>query len=502
MAFIFAILLLLAPSALLASPVQVTLFPDSARVEEVTAVAAEQAGEGFTSARLTLPGQADPSTLSFAGLSGAVIADLSWTQRQERDQTALATLNARLKELVAQRDSLLAEQESIQGRMDFWKAQTKPAELNLATMRELAAELGNALRADATALSAVRTRLEELNGQIAVVENDLQEAGGKNRHVWDVTVLFSGSAPKELNYAYSMAGCGWQPLYRLEAEPGRKKIKFSWQARIWQSSGQDWGQVHLHLATMPPASQSAPSPLPDWEIRIRERAPTPLTAMAEDAVPMTMKQRSAAPKEVRHTTYAAWDMGKRNVPAGAGRVFEMENAEWPAEFSYLLRPSLDAKAFVQARIEFPEAREFPEGSAFFLIDGATVDQRAFSFSGKKETFFFGADPFVTSRVVLKDKKTGEKGLFRQKQSFVREWSMILLNASNREIPFRLEEAKPLVRDERIKLELSASPDPMKEERPGLLVWEGSLPPGAERNFDITIKFEAPDDLDINPGWHW
>lgn len=506
MHFVFVLLLMLCPASLWAAPVQVTLFPDSAQVKEVTAIAAERTDDGFSSARLTLPGQADPATLSFAGLSGAAIADLTWTRRQERNQAALTELNARLTELQAGRNALLADQESIQGRMNFWKAQARPTEQTPAAMRELAAELGKALRADAEALSAVQTQIRELDGRIAEVEKKLEEAAGKNRSVWDVTVLFSGNAPRELNYAYTMSGCGWLPLYRLEAAPARKTIRFSWQAKVWQGSGQDWKQVHLYLATMPPESQSMPSSLPDWEIRLVEPFASRMAMKnaAMDVAPMAMEAATAPspPREVRHTTYASWDMDKRSLPAGAARVFEMEQADWPAEFSYLLRPSLDTKAFVQAKVEFSEAKELPAGSAFFLIDGATVDKRNFSFSGKKETFFFGADPFVTSQVVLKDKKTGEKGIFKQKQNFVREWSMVLRNASSREIPFRLEEAKPLLRDERIRMDLSASPEPLKEEKPGVLAWEGSLPSGAERVFTISLKFEAPEDLQVDPGWHW
>ena len=112
----------------------------------------------------------------------------------------LTELNARLVELQAKRNTLLADQESIQGRMNFWKVQAKPAEQTPAAIRELAAKLGNTLRADAEALSAVQTQIEKLDGRIAEVEKNLEEAAGKNRSVWDVTVLFSGNAPKELNY--------------------------------------------------------------------------------------------------------------------------------------------------------------------------------------------------------------------------------------------------------------------------------------------------------------
>ena len=152
MYLIFVLLLMLCPAALWAAPVQVTLFPDSAQVKEVTSIAAERTDDGFSSALLILPGQADPATLSFAGLSGAAIADLTWTRRQERNQAALTELNARLAELQAKRNTLLADQESIQGRMNFWKAQAKPAEqtpaaIHYAGLQQLLQLLRGALHA-------------------------------------------------------------------------------------------------------------------------------------------------------------------------------------------------------------------------------------------------------------------------------------------------------------------------------------------------------------------
>lgn len=508
MVVIFAFLLVLMPVTLFAAPTEVTLFPSSAQVLEVSAVTAEKSSDGFSTARLTLPGQADPDTLSFGKLSDAVIADLTWVQRREKNQAALTDLNVRLAELKAERNTLLAERESIQGRMDFWKAQTKPAEQTLTVMRELAAELSAALRTDTAALLAVKAQLEELDTQIATIKNDMKEAAGENRMVWDVDILFSGDAPTELTYSYTMHDCGWLPLYRLEALPAQEKIRFSRQAKVWQRSGQDWDQVRLHLATMQPESfQVVPTPLRPWEIHLYEamdfRADAP--GMAVESAPMMMKSakvRGAEPEEVRYTTYAAWDMGERSLPAGPGRFFEIEQADWPAVFSYLFRPSLDTNAFVQAEVEFEEARELPAGSAFYLIDGATVDQRKFSFSGKKETFFFGTDPFLSSEVVLKDKKTGETGIFKQKQTYTKAWTMVLKNASDRKIPFRLEEARPLVRDERITLDLTTTPKPMQEEKPEILAWEGVLAPGTEQKFDVILKFNAPENMELDPGRYW
>lgn len=131
-----------------------------------------------------------------------------------------------------------------------------------------------------------------------------------------------------------------------------------------------------------------------------------------------------------------------------------------------------------------------------------VDQRQFSLSGREATVFFGTDPLLTCTTVLKDKKTGEKGIFKQKQTFLRQWTMTVRNASDRPAQVRIEEPRPLPRDERINLELTAKPEPLKEDDPEILAWNSTVAAGAEMTISLDLKLDAPEDLNIDPGWRW
>ncbi|UTF50794.1 mucoidy inhibitor MuiA family protein [Desulfomicrobium sp. ZS1] len=509
MSKILTAIMLLFPCWAWAAPTQVTLFPDSAQVEEASAVTPETGEAGLSACTLILPGQADPASLRFGRLaSGGTIADLSWKTRREQNQSAIEPLNQRLNALKAERGETLAELEGVRGRMAFWKAQTLPAEKTVAALRELAGEMGTALREDSSRAQSLETRLEELNTKIAWVEKEIADAVGQGRTVWEVSVLVAGQSPKELTYAYTLRDCGWAPLYRLEASPARGNIDFSWQAKVWQRSGQDWNGVRLHLATMQPQTQAEPSDLPPWEVGPRQvfrkaMAGAPMMAMRSDAAKEEMFESAPPePVEVRHSTYAAWDMGQKSVPAGDTRIFEIEQAAWPTSFVHLFRPSLDSKAFIQAKAEFTEPKELPPGMAFFFIDGAMVDQRQFSLSGREATMFFGTDPLLTCDTTLTDKKTGEKGLFKQKQTFVRQWTMTVFNAADHPVQARIEEPRPLPRDERITIDFTAKPEPLTEDNPEILAWNSTIAPGKELAISLDLKISAPEDLSIDPGWRW
>lgn len=501
------IIALMLPLTAWAAPRQVTLFPASALVEELANLNPKPAEGGFAVAVLTLPGQADPATLRFDKLQGnATIADLSWSLRAEQNQSALAPLNSRLAELKAKRNVMSATVEGIRGRVAFWKAQTQAGNTPLATIRELAMELGLALQQETEKLLGEEQRLTELNSEILNVEAEIAKTAGQERKVWDIRILFAGSAPRELAYAYTLSDCGWSPVYRLEALPGQKRIDFSWQAKVWQRSGQDWNGTRLHLATMQPDSQSAPSELPPWEIRpvqIFRKAMTAPAMMEMKAGADEMSPAApAAPMEIRHSTYAAWDMGTRSLPAGETRIFDIARELWPAGFVHLLRPSLDLKAYLQANAEFTQPKELPAGDAFFLIDGATIDRRPFAFSGRNATLFFGTDPLVLAETTLKDKKTGEKGLFNQRQTFIREWTVTVRNASKHPVQIRVEEPRPLIRDERITLALITSPKPLEEGSPEIIAWNSTVAAGGESSIALGVTIETPNDLRIDPGWRW
>lgn len=508
MSRILTVILLLIPLASWAAPVQVTLFPSSAQVEERSPLTASQSEGGFAVARLVLPGQADPATLRFGRMPDkTAIADVSWAPRTENNQAALAPLTARLEALKESRDAVTAELEGVRGRLAFWKGQTTAMQQSVAALRELAEEVGGTIHTNTATRQKLEQQAAKLIADIATVEEEIARVAGQ-RTVWDVEILFSGAAPAELAYTYALSDCGWEPLYRLEALPAQGRLDFSWQAKVWQRSGQDWTGVHLHLATMPPASQAQPDDLAPWEIAPMHvyaktmAAPAMMALRAETVDEASASAPLPQPQETRYSTYAAWDMGKRALPAGATRVFEIEHGAWEAEFVHLLRPSLDTKAYVQATVRFDQPRELPQGRAFFLIDGATVDQRDFTLSGREATLFFGTDPMLTCETTLKDKKTGDKGLFKQKQTFIREWTMTVRNASKVPARFRLEEPRPQVRDERIKLEISATPTPLVEERPDIMAWNGTVAPGGEQAVALKVQFEAPEDLRIDPGWRW
>ena len=117
-----------------------------------------------------------------------------------------------------------------------------------------------------------------------------------------------------------MTGCGWRPLYRLDARPAAREVKFSWEAEIWQSSGADWNGVEVGVATLHAPRAVSPPDLPQWIIR--PQTPVPRKAKrATEAALADMESSEAAqapmPEQEKKGTYTLWKLGRIQMPAGA-----------------------------------------------------------------------------------------------------------------------------------------------------------------------------------------
>lgn len=177
--------------------------------------------------------------------------------------------------------------------------------------------------------------------------------------------------------------------------------------------------------------------------------------MMEMKADMLAEAPTPAPQETRRATYARMGHGPARPPGKRGP--SRSNAR-PGRLRsrILIRPSLDPKAFCKPDAAFAQPKELPQGTGIFLVDGAMLDQREFSFAGRGGRFF--SEPILlTCDVTLLNKKTGEKGLFGQKQSFAWDWNLKIRNTASYPAAIRVEEPRPLIRDERIILTLTATP---------------------------------------------
>jgi uncharacterized protein (TIGR02231 family) len=207
----------------------------------------------------------------------------------------------------------------------------------------------------------------------------------------------------------------------------------------------------------------------------------------------------SAPQETRQSTYALWNLGKKNIAAGSRQRMKVRAENWPAEFVHLIRPGLNTQAYIHASVKHPESKEIPSGQATFLIDGAVLGKRSFSFAGQEGNLSFGVDPLVLSETTLLSQKSGEKGFIADKQTHEWAWKFLIRNTRESAVRIRIEDPLPQVRDEKIKVFMKHEPE-ASEKTTNTLIWKADIPAGQSMHVLSTIRIEAPKEMDLDLGW--
>jgi len=502
--------LFLLPSLSAAAIREVTLFPHSARIDEVLKISAGSSLAKKSQVAITLPAQADAESLIVTLPANAKlkIDDISITSSKRVDESRIAQLRGQIKKIKADRKEMEAKAHALDTQIQFWQAQTKAKTKTVTDADNLSAAIGRNMRKLYNEKNTVEAEYPRIDRQIKDLEEQLNQAAGRKESVWEAVILLSGSIASDLslNYSYTVEGSGWKPLYRLEAVPSSKAVRFAWDAEIWQSTGQDWKEAQIHLATLQPPRTIMPPELPLWQIKPRtpvvykaarkssKSAMESLKAMEmEDAMP------AAAPAETVNTTYSVWSVGEKTVAAGSRQRVKIREDVWPAEFYFVARPSLSPQAFLQAKVKLSQSVEIPAGQASFVIDGAIIGKREFSLAGSEADIFFGISPFITVGTSTLADQTGTTAFLQNKQTRKWQWKIEAKNASRAPVLLRIEEPVPQARDERIKLTFNHQPPPAEKDN-ARWIWMMELPALQKKSIETLIELEAPKDMDLDFGW--
>ncbi|WP_462325148.1 DUF4139 domain-containing protein [Desulfoplanes sp.] len=489
----------------------VTLFPDSATVEEHGEIAPNATGDQRT-ATILLPGRADPASLAFFPPKGVSLTDVSQKTIVSVDSEQIARLKKERENLISQKGLLEAQKKGLGAKIAFWESCRQTDQGSLDGFKELAQTMGKEIKDAQVGQDVASRQLTTITKEIARIQERIAAIQGTQQKNWKITLGFSPGPEDSFRctWTYTLRGCGWKPIYRIEALPAQKKVRFTWQAMVHQGTGMDWKNVRLSLATGKTHTRPTPPGIRPWILQPREPAgiDSKSIMLEEAAAPRPVMQRAtmAAPNrpvEHRKGTFSSWELGSRNIPAGDNVRVRVKDAVWPASFTYLLRPSVSGTGFLHTGIEVGTSLDLPRGEAMFLVDGAFLRKQRFSFSGKKLDLFFGPDPLVTAKAVLKDKKSGSSGVFSQKKTWTWDWDLIITNDKPIAIETVVEEPRPISRDKEISLSVSATPDfGEKKDKPEVMVWSQDLAPGTKQRISVRVEAKAPDDMNVDPGWRW
>ena len=488
------------------SPKSVTLlYRDSGEIHEEFALNKGREGEKELELIIYLPGTADPQTLSLNFAGGRVLSFNSENMPPGEEDPFLAPLRAKVEAAKAESQNLEGRLAAVQARINAWNNTPAPTANIVAELERLDAARQKYIPALSIEAAELGRQLEKAKERQNWLEGELS---GHPASIRVRVALLREKAGDAVNYSYIMGNCGWNPVYRLEAAPDQKSVRFAMNAEFWQKSGFDWKNTPLSLSTMQPGLGLSPSELYPWDIGPMEklagdRKEMMLAKVTSDSGtpapasgPTRESMSYAPPEEEQRATYALWNLGTKTLSSGRSSSVTLLEENWTAKFSVTVRPWTDDQGYLTAEIDKSKtARGLPAGDAIYLVDGTSVGQGRFS-PLSDEPIFFGADPMVSSEMTLLNSKSDEAGIINKDQTLTWDWNITIHNKRKVEIPVRVEDSMPEVRDGRITLAMDSNPAPKTDAEKHTYFWEKTLAPGSDWLISHKLKMTAPADLPV------
>jgi len=488
----------------------VTLYPSAAKVEVKAKAVPERLPSGEVVLVAYLPGYAYPGTLSAyidGKLTGMNIEQLS---KDDNDDPILAPWKAALLNARNEYASIQAEQEAVQARIDMWSNPGMP-QANIGTELE---RLDTAMQAGLKAATAraleLAPMLEEAQKKINIAENQLNSLRPSYKVSFVLAQLRTGS---DFTYTYMLGNCGWQPSYTLNALPDAGKVELGFSAEITQSSGFDWQDVKVSLATNAPRWDVTPPNLDYWYIgqvqteddyRSNKGIAYSETPQAEAVMDMEINDSAGGyayydnkyvPQESMFATYSIWDMGKRTLLHDKPAVFAVMDDTLLAEFLYTARPKVSDQAFLTAELKPVEnERILPRAEAVYMVEGNTVGNGSYPIG---DSLYFGTDPLIKVNRYELTNQSDERGLIGKTKVRNWHWKYEVENLGNKPIIVKVEDSIPSLADKRMEIVLDSTPAPETDRLKSVYVWRTTLDPKAKFEIEHKVEATAPSDIGLD-----
>ncbi len=323
---------------------------------------------------------------------------------------------------------------------------------------------------------------------------------------YQADAAFSG----EIEVRYRVAAARWEPFYdvRLEtdAATGAASVDLARRAEVTQTTGEDWSNVTLKLATARPGGATeAPEPPPLYvEVAPDMPAQAPALVRSQAESQVLMAAPMADGRVAREASAAAVETGFDVLYNIAGQVTVGANGEartvligdetLDADLMVRTVPSLDPAAYLSADITVEDGGVVLPGRATLYRNGVLVGSSSLDLivPGDAATIGFGVDDLVTvERIPVQDQR-GERGLFQTSTTDLKDWTIRVTNRHDVSVDVMVIDRLPQSRDERIDiLPLDTNTEPTATDVdgvPGLLAWQRSVSAGGI--MDVRFGYEV------------
>jgi uncharacterized protein (TIGR02231 family) len=362
------------------------------------------------------------------------------------------------------------------------------------------------------------TETGKLTEKIEKVRNQLSTMD-VNKPTSEILVNISAEVASTVTLwmTYTVTNAGWYPEYDIRAKDVQNPVQLSYNAKVFQNTGEDWNKVSIRLSTANPQQRGEKPVLQPWFIDFEQ----PMLLMKQynavdnyksAAAPQEaiMEDRMEPQAEVAGTAAALTSVSENqtnfefnikvpyDIPSDNKQyTINIQENSLPATYEYYCAPKLDREAFLLARITGWENLNLLSGEINLFFEGTYVGKSTLNVRNTRDTLdlSLGRDKgIVVTRTKLKD-FTEQKTIGSNIRE-TRTWEVTVRNSKKQALALRIEDQFPISMNKDIVIEPQEYSGGTYDKETGKVVWKLNLAPSEEKKLRLSFAIKYPKDKKV------
>ena len=340
---------------------------------------------------------------------------------------------------------------------------------------------------------------KEANAEIARLQNQLNAMNARiSQNPSEVVVTLSaqkeGKASFKMSYFAQQAG--WMPVYDLRAEDINKEIEFSYRARVFQSTGNDWNKVNLTISTGNPTVGGQIPEMGSWFVYIYNPAPVgkptysrnkaEMAPMADGAYDSNLEGEITYETTANYTTVQSNAVNTEfkisipyDIPSDNQQYdVTMQRENLKADYRYVTIPKLDNDAFLRAQVVNWMQYALLPGESNIYFRGTYVGKGYIDPTLANDTLnlSLGRDRSIqVKREQIKD--FCKTSTFGGKQKTTRAYEITVTNTKKQSVQLEIIDQLPISQSSEVEVEQEEISGATVDSKTGKVVWNVTIEPG-------------------------
>jgi uncharacterized protein (TIGR02231 family) len=453
-----------------------------------------------------LPAGIDPQSIQAKGEGNFVILSL------QALQDTLKMLENQLAEVGGKQAVMKSEEELLVANRNLGgnDRTITMAELKLAAdfYRSRLTEIKMAQIKLSAETGKLTEKIEKVRNQLSTMD--------VNKPTSEILVNISAeeAAAVTLWMTYTVNDAGWYPEYDIRAKDVQNPVQLSYNAKVYQNTGEDWKKVSISLSTANPQQQGEKPVLQPWfidfepqvvpltqyaprsvEKKMAYAAPVVVEEMADEAAPAATTAATLTNVSENQTNFEFNIKVPYDIPSDNKQyTINIQENSLPATYEYYCAPKIDREAFLLARITGWENLNLLSGEINLFFEGTYVGKSTLNIRNTKDTLdlSLGRDKgIVVTRTKLKD-FTEQKTIGSNIRE-TRTWEVTVRNSKKQALNLRIEDQFPISMNKDIVIESQEYSGAVYDKESGKVVWKMNLAPSEEQKLRLSFAIKYPKD---------